>query len=177
MSMSIGDKESSQKREREVKHMKYMQLGYVRPNGDWYVNRICMELDGIWYDVGTRIKYRECTFYCLQEIKTGTVTKCDGNVIYVKPDGFSDREDKISKFSNLTVIYEVVEPVYYEFAKHSKVSGGRDCPEPWEAEIPWIWYIVIMVVGAIFKDRWLIWIFASLVFLGWRLGFLRGGKK
>lgn len=34
--------------------------------------------------------------------------------------------------------------------------------------ISWIWYIFIMMVGVIFKDRILIWIFASIVFFNYR---------
>lgn len=34
--------------------------------------------------------------------------------------------------------------------------------------IAWVWYIFIMAVGIIFYDRWLIWIFASLIFFVYR---------
>jgi hypothetical protein len=34
-----------------------------------------------------------------------------------------------------------------------------------------------MVVGTIFKDRLMIWVFASAVFFLWKNGFLNGGNK
>lgn len=53
----------------------------------------------------------------------------------------------------------------------------REKPPSWDVDVAWIWYIVIMVVAAIFKDKWLIWGFTTLIFFGWKNGFLNGGKK
>lgn len=45
--------------------------------------------------------------------------------------------------------------------------------------IAWIWYVFIMVVAIIFKDRLVIWIFASIIFFNYRNEKLRkaGYKK
>ena len=54
-------------------------------------------------------------------------------------------------------------------------SGGfpdRDRPPSWDIEVAWIWYIVIMVVAVIFKDRFMIWTFVSAIFFLWKNGFL-----
>ena len=58
----------------------------------------------------------------------------------------------------------------------SKVNN-REKPPSWDVEVAWIWYIVIMAVAVIFKDRWLIWGFTSAAFFLWKGGFLKGGKK
>lgn len=54
---------------------------------------------------------------------------------------------------------------------------ARDKPPSWDVDIAWIWYVAIMAIGLIFKDRWLIWSFTSAVFFLWKNGFLNGGNK
>ena len=70
---------------------------------------------------------------------------------------------------------EIVVPVKpnLEQAETSANSGGfgvpsRDKPASWDIEVAWIWYIVIMAVAIIFKDRLMIWAFASAVFFLWK---------
>ena len=41
--------------------------------------------------------------------------------------------------------------------------------------IAWIWYIFIMMIAIIFKDRIGIWIFASIIFFNYRKRKLKGG--
>ncbi len=78
---------------------------------------------------------------------------------------------------------EIVVPVKPNLRKTEEQSSGsfglpeRDKPPSWDIEVGWIWYIVIMVVAVIFKDRWLIWGFTTAVFFLWKNGFLKGGKK
>lgn len=61
------------------------------------------------------------------------------------------------------------------------VRGGgapnREKPPSWDIEVAWIWYIAIMAVAIIFKDRWLIWAFTTAVFFLWKNGFLNNKKK
>ena len=72
-------------------------------------------------------------------------------------------------------IIEIVEPVYPP--EKQVPQNKRQCPPSWDVEIGWIWYILIMLVGLIFKDRWLIWIITTVVFFSWKSGLLNGGKK
>lgn len=77
---------------------------------------------------------------------------------------------------------EIIVPVKPDLqqAETSSGNGGlpeREKPPSWDIEVAWIWYIVIMAVAVIFKDRLLIWAFASAVFFLWKKGFLNGGKK
>lgn len=73
-------------------------------------------------------------------------------------------------------ITEIVEPVYARNTIIDTTTSDKYRPAPWDVEIGWIWYIIIMVVGTIFNCRWLIWIFATVIFFGWKYGFL-GGKE
>ena len=73
---------------------------------------------------------------------------------------------------------EIVIPVRPNLQMVETTTGNdREKPPSWDVEVAWIWYIVIMVVAVIFKDRWLIWGFTSVVFFLWKSGFLNGGKK
>ena len=51
--------------------------------------------------------------------------------------------------------------------------GDCDSPDTMENGMATILYIIIMLVGAIFKDCWLIWIMATVIFVG----FLNRHKK
>ena len=73
---------------------------------------------------------------------------------------------------------EIVIPVRPNLQQVETTSGNdREKPPSWDVEIAWIWYIFIMVIAVIFKDRWLIWAFVTAVFFLWKSGFLNGGKK
>ena len=77
---------------------------------------------------------------------------------------------------------EIVVPVKPNLQPTEESSGGfglpeRDKPPSWDIEVAWIWYIVIMAVATIFKDRLMIWAFTSAVFFLWKNGFLRNKKK
>ena len=70
-------------------------------------------------------------------------------------------------------IIDIIEPI--EVAFESIKNENRNCPNDWEIEIGLIWYILIMVIGLIFKDRLMIWVVATAIFFLWKKGFL-GGK-
>ena len=70
-------------------------------------------------------------------------------------------------------IVEIIEPIRWEDVKgeyHTGLKGGTAPPDE-SVFVGWIWYILIMVVGAIFKERLLIWVFATAVFFLWKNGF------
>ncbi len=77
---------------------------------------------------------------------------------------------------------EIIVPVKPNLQTTEEVSDGfglpeRDKPPSWDIEIAWVWYIIIMAVAFIFKERWMIWFFTTAVFFLWKKGFLNGGKK
>jgi hypothetical protein len=49
------------------------------------------------------------------------------------------------------------------FEERMYVEADKPCTM--DNSVATIWYIIIMVVGAVFKDRWLIWIVATVI---WR---------
>lgn len=76
-----------------------------------------------------------------------------------------------------TRIIKVTEPVYWsppEPKQDSKKSSifTRTGSGSWQSDddvtYGLIWYIVIMLVGTIFNDRWVIWICATLIFFSWK---------
>ena len=79
-------------------------------------------------------------------------------------------------------IVEIVAPVIPNLQLTEEVNckgfglPDRDKPPSWDVEVAWIWYIVIMAVAVIFKDRMMIWAFVSAVFFLWKNGFLNNKK-
>ena len=76
-------------------------------------------------------------------------------------------------------VLEIVVPVKPDLDKKENTEKGgvglpnRDAPPSWDIEVGWIWYILIMAVGTIFKDRLLIWGFTTIIFFLWKKGFLK----
>jgi hypothetical protein len=77
---------------------------------------------------------------------------------------------------------EIIVPIKAQLQSVADQSGNnfglpeRDKPPSWDIEVAWIWYIVIMAVATIFKDRFLIWGFTTAVFFLWKNGFLNNKK-
>ena len=128
---------------------------------------------GLLYDVGTRLKFKACSYGIYWGIKEGVIAEFINSTVFIKAD-----DEKIYEYSttkNLVdfdeVIIEIVEPVYY-VPENTGSANTRNCPPEWDVETGWIWYIIIMVVGTIFKARLLIWVFATAIFFLWKNGFL-----
>ena len=134
---------------------------------------------GLCYDVGTKLKFKaysgQYPYKYYLGIKKGKIEKFIGSAVFIKGD---DGElYKYSTIENLVdfdnIIVEIIRPVYYI---PENQADGRERPVPWDIETGWIWYIIIMTVGIIFKDRITIWVFTSIIFFLWKNGFLNGGK-
>ena len=127
---------------------------------------------GQCYDVGTKLKFRLVSG---GDIVEGTIEWISHNHIYIRlADGGGRQLSKLFGLDN--TITEIIEPVYYVEPPRQKTRGG---PLPPEDDIfyGWIVYIAVMLIGTIFKERFAIWVFASLIFFLWKKGFLSGGKK
>ena len=131
---------------------------------------------GQCYDVGTKLRFKAYAYGYYCGIKEGIIEKFIGTTAYIKGDDNVLYEYSTTKWlvDFDKVIIEIIEPIYYKPEKLAPTKNN--CPDPWDIEIGWIWYIIIMVVGAIFKDRLLIWIIATAVFFLWKSGKI-GGKK
>ena len=123
---------------------------------------------GKCYDVGTQLKFKVFSNIILE----GTIISFSHNQIYIRlTDGTTWKLSKVWPLDN--TIIEIVKPVYY--TEPQKPIGKYGTPPPMEdVFVGWMWYIAIMAVGIIFKDRWLIWIFATIIFFAWKNG---GMKK
>jgi hypothetical protein len=124
---------------------------------------------GVYYDVGTKVKLQ---------------TKWDG-IIVATYAGYGEFKE-ISKYHfnwglpPERYIVKIIEPVYYEPPKPEESSEKekkvniflRSGSGSWQSSDTILyglfWYIAIMLIGAIFKDRWLIWIITTIVFFSWK---------
>lgn len=132
---------------------------------------------GLFYDVGTRLKFKAYSYGYYCGIKEGVIEKFINTTAFIRGDDGVLYEYSTTKWlvDFDKVIIEIIEPVYYAPEEISS-TNNQSRPTPWDVEIGWIWYVLIMVVGAIFKDRLLIWLLATTVFFLWKNGKL-GGKK
>ena len=132
---------------------------------DEVLKRKYLYYKGRYYDVGTVLKIKtrwngiqEVTFY-----RWGTCPFSEDGVY-----------DQYYYFDVEKYIVEIVKPVYPKPENsEGRFGSNRDCPPSWRVETAWIWYILIMVVGAIFKDRLLIWTFATGYFILWKKGYIK----
>lgn len=143
---------------------------------------------GKYYDVGTKVKF--IRKYQWNSVTEGTIIWIEPNSITIKT--YNDINYNIFVSDVDRMIKEIIEPIYYTGSvqppiqpsasgtdvlyKGVEANKNRNYPSEGDVEVGWIWYIIIMLVGAIFKDRWIIWVVATFYFFSWKNGFL-GGKK
>ena len=143
---------------------------------------------GKYYDVGTKVKF--IRKYQWNSVTEGTIIWIEPNSITIKT--YNDINYNIFVSDVDRMIKEIIEPIYYTGSvqppiqpsasgtdvlyKGVEANKNRNYPSEGDIEVGWIWYIIIMLVGAIFKDRWIIWVVATFYFFSWKNGFL-GGKK
>ena len=132
-----------------------------------------IRFQGKCYDVGTRLKFRSCTA-SYASIYEGTIEWITHNHVGIRlVDG---REYELSKIRGLDkLILEIILPVYYK-EPIVEYACDRHYPSEENMFVGWVWYIAIMLIGLIFKDRLLIWVFATTVFFLWKSGKLGGNK-
>ena len=132
---------------------------------------------GKCYDVGTRLRFydrcfgRKSSYTC-----TGIIARFVENICVIQGDDgkvYTIYTTLQTPTRDNEFVAEIIKPVYYV---EKPQKSTRRCPPAWDVEIGWVWYIIIMVIGAIFNARLAIWIFASLIFFGWKNGFLNGGN-
>lgn len=137
---------------------------------------------GVAYGVGTKVLftddiYQKYAYSSKAKNQPHTFTR--GSNTGWK--GFYWEEDKSSKFkaSNNVSIYnpdeeikEIVEPVYVDLIPWQQKAldnmiNKKVLPDVFGG---CLLYVVIMIVGTLFIDRLLIWIFATMIFACWLLG-------
>jgi hypothetical protein len=141
--------------------------------------RIYMKYQGVYYDKGTIVRLRgpngpvDATFMGWQQGDRGNFEPIDGRSYRMYNSYGLQGANKY--------VLEILHPVYPNLRSIEERCSGfgmpeRDKPPSWDVEVAWIWYIVIMAVAIIFKDRLMIWTFVSAVFFLWKNGFLNKKK-
>jgi hypothetical protein len=177
---SFGDRGSSpRKEERKVLHA-MLWIDWDFDYNDQLADKY-MKFRGEYYDVGTICKIKGPYGPRLVRFTGWHFDNNRWNFELVNKEDYG-LYDTYDRAGVNDYCLEIVVPVKPNLEKTETSSGGfglpsRDAPPSWDVEIGWIWYIVIMAVGLIFKDRWLIWGFTTAVFFLWKGGFLNGGKK
>ena len=138
--------------------------------------RVYMKYKGKYYDKGTIVKIRGILGVVTAEFTGWTY----GNHGCFRPIN----ENESSLYNNYNpggvnaYIVEIVKPVCPKLDSVTPTqTENRSKPPSWDVEVAWIWYIVIMLVTVIFKDRIGLWILESFIFFGWKEGIFKGGKK
>ena len=128
-----------------------------------------LKYKGVYYDVGTKVKVktqfrgiREATFVGWYP-QTGFVGEgVTGFYCWAN----ADRD-----------VVEILEPKYPEDVVWVK-DDYRELPSYAAIDFGWVIYIIVMIAGVFFYDRWLVWIGATAFFFLWKNGYLGGkGKK
>ena len=139
-----------------------------------------MKFKGEYYDVGTiaKIKGRYgpvvARFCGWKYNNIGCFELIDGKAFGLY--------DTYNRAGVMDYCLEIVVPVKPNLHQTENPTGkgslpDRENPPSWDVEVAWIWYIVIMIVAVIFKERLLIWGFTTAVFFLWKNGFMNGGNK
>ena len=129
----------------------------------------CFHYKGKYYDIGTSVKIKTES----GEVLT-TFLGCIRDPVYKHVLYYFDGLPPRPNFTHL--ITEIVKPVYYQetFIDESKKANIfiRTGSGSWNSHDDvfhgLLLYIMVMIGGIIFNDRWLIWIVATIIFFGWK---------
>ena len=132
------------------------------------------EFKGIKYGIGTIVKVPrmlDIRWFSREEIIEEAEFVGGVCFVFKNLNGSIHLDDLSGKYEQYI---EIIKPVYYQEPELSKSqniflstgSGSWDAYN--EVCIGLIWYIGVMLLAAIFKDRLIIWVFATLVFFLWK---------
>lgn len=126
-----------------------------------------LKYKGVYYDVGTKVK-----------VKTKFSGIKEATFVGWSQRGFAGDGvwENYYYFNADKDVVEIIEPVYPKDVVWVK-DDDRELPSYRAIDFGWVIYIVVMIGGIFFYDRWLIWIGATLLFFLWKNGFLGGKKK
>lgn len=143
-----------------------------------------MKFKGEYYDVGTICKIKSSIGGPKLVRFKGWVSQHQGNrgnfELLNKEDGGLYDSYNFSGVNNYCL--EIIKPVKPNLQQIETPTGKdafRDGEKPpsWKVEVAWIWYIAIMAITVIFKERIGLWILESVVFFGWKNGIFKKSKK
>lgn len=135
-----------------------------------------MKYQGKYYDKGTKVKLKgrngpvDATFVGWKYNNRRCFEPISGEM-WTMHDTYDCQG--VNKY-----VLEIIEPVYPNLQTVPVTkTNEREKPPSWDVEVAWIWYIAIMLLLTIFKARVFGWIVTTMIFFGWKNGFLNGGKK
>lgn len=139
---------------------------------------IYLKYNGEYYDKGTIVK--------LYGRKAPIIARWTGWNLgdkncfeLLNPEDWVNLYHNYDRANTNVYILEIVVPIKPNLQQTEELNGkgfslpDRETPPSWNVEIGWIWYIAIMLVATIFKDRLMIWCFVTAVFFLWKKGYLK----
>ena len=139
-----------------------------------------MKFNGEYYDVGTiaKIKGR----YGPVVVRFCGWKYNDVGCFELIDNGTFGLYDTYNRAGVMDYCLEIIVPVKPDLQSIEVTTNmicipDREKPPSWDVDVAWIWYVVIMVVAVVFKERWLIWGFVTTIFFLWKNGFMNGGNK
>lgn len=128
---------------------------------------------GLCYDVGTKLRFYARIHQINIGVKEGVIEKFINGTVYIKTDdGFTYSYSTVPCHSIFDYIIEIIKPIYYEEEPKQLSKNNKNYPSEDSVFIGWIWYIIIMVVGTVFNERLLVWVFATAFFFLWKNGLM-----
>lgn len=142
-------------------------------------NRVCQEnffiFKGASYGVGTQVVLKDEVY-----LQRSSFTKYDNLFTFQFgwSDGYKEFSQKGNKMSVVIrnpdqEIKEIISPVaatptttIWQQQALENMCSGKVHADVFGGVLL---YIIVMLVGAIFYDRWLIWIFSTFIFVSWLL--------
>lgn len=129
------------------------------------------EYKGIKYAAGTRLKYKSS----LYGVQTYTFNGADYRSEFVPDD--NRVQSVLSYRAKPECIVEIIEPVFYDESSKKRSVNNQSNPSDMTIETAFLFYVIIMVVGTIFKIKWVIWILTTIGFVIWRAWFFIKKKR
>ncbi len=129
------------------------------------------EYKGIKYAAGTRLKYKSSTY----GIQTYTFNGAEYCSEFIPDD---ERVQKVLSYRARTdCIVEIIEPVFYDEKNQKKSEKFQNDNSDMTIETAFLFYVIIMVVGTVFKIKWVVWVLTTIGFAIWRAWFLLKKKR
>ena len=76
----------------------------------------------------------------------------------------AEQQKKLEEWRNIGKSKEQIQREKEELERRERMK--HQPPQVYEPPIGFIIYLIVMAVGAVFVDRWLIWIAATLIYFG-----------
>lgn len=135
-----------------------------------------MKYKNEYYDVGTLCKIKGINGPVLVEFM-GWQDMNRGCFKAVNPNQSNELYNTYNLQGVMDYCLEIITPVRPDLQPITIIQTNTNKPPSWDVEVGWIWYIVIMLITIVFKERIGLWILETFIFFTWKNGTFKGGKK